>query len=103
MTRIKTKRLCALGHTYYKSSDCNSCPVCESKKPSGEIFLAKLAAPARRALQHHGLFTLSALAKVSEAEVLRLHGIGKTTLPVLREALKDAGLHFKTNADEKTK
>lgn len=95
MPAAKTIRRCPLGHEYTKSSDCNSCPVCERNNQPKAGFLAALAAPARRALQAHGLTTAQALANVSEAEVLALHGVGKTTLPVLRKALKEAGLNFK--------
>lgn len=31
----------------------------------------------------------------SEAEILELHGMGKTSIPKLKQALKSAGLKFK--------
>lgn len=57
--------------------------------------MATLAAPARRALQNANIFTLDTLSKYSEAELLKLHGIGKTTLPKLKAELEKAGLHFR--------
>jgi hypothetical protein len=45
-------------------------------------------------LIHAELSTLSELSKLSEKEVLRLHGVGPKTLPVLRQALHDAGMAF---------
>lgn len=57
-------------------------------------FLAGLSAPARRALQNNGIKTIKDLSKLTEEEVLQLHGIGKTAIPVLQKALKEKGLSF---------
>ena len=57
--------------------------------------MARLAAPARRALQNANIFTLDTLSKYSEAELLKLHGIGKTTIPKLKAELEKAGLDFR--------
>lgn len=90
-----TPRTCPQGHRYFKTSDCPTCPVCEkAKKPQAE-FLSVLAAPARRALENHGIKTLNKLSKFSEAELLELHGMGPGSLPKLRDELKKAGLSFK--------
>ena len=88
----KTKRLCARGHTYYKSSDCPTCPRCEAERKPAAGVLAGLSAPARRALERAGITTLARLARTSEAQLLALHGVGPTSLPVLRAKLADAGL-----------
>lgn len=58
-------------------------------------FLAKLSAPARRALEHQGITTLQDLAAYSEKEILKLHGVGPASLPVLRASLGGIGLAFK--------
>ena len=58
-------------------------------------FTAGLSAPARRALQNNGIKTLQQLSKHTEAEVLQLHGIGKTAIPILQKALNEKGLGFK--------
>ena len=54
-----------------------------------------LSKPALRALQNNGIKTLQQLAKHSEAEILKLHGIGKTAIPQLKKILKEKGLSFK--------
>ncbi len=90
-----TLRICDKGHRYYKSSDCPVCPVCEQeKKPQGG-FLSRLGAPARRALEHAGIGTVAALAQHTEKEILALHGIGPTSMPVLKAALDASGLTFR--------
>lgn len=58
-------------------------------------FMSGLAAPAVRALLGRKLTTLKKLSACSRAEVLGLHGIGKTAIPVLEKALKAAGLGFR--------
>lgn len=89
-----TLRTCFKGHQYYKSSDCPTCPTCVKDKKPVDGFLASLSAPARRALEHLGIRTLQQLSKYSEKELLKAHGFGPASLPVLRQALKDAGLGF---------
>ncbi len=59
-------------------------------------FLPQLSSPARRALQNNGIKSLQQIAKYTEAEILQLHGIGKTAIPVLQKALKEKRLSFKT-------
>jgi len=91
----KTLRTCINGHQYYKSSDCPVCPICamESKPAAG--FLSSLSAPARRALENNGIATLKQLSKLSEKEILQWHGIGPSSIPKLKTAMKEAGLDFK--------
>lgn len=94
-TANKTKRTCENGHTYYKTSDCSTCPICEQEtKPSDGQF-SKIAAPARRALQSKGITTASQLAKYSKKEVLSLHGMGKAALQTLEQILEENKLKFK--------
>ena len=64
----KSLRTCRKGHSYYKSSDCPVCPVCEKEKKPDEGLLAALAAPARRALEGAGIKTLLQLSRFSEKE-----------------------------------
>jgi len=56
--------------------------------------LPKVAAPARRVLQSAGITNLKQLTKMSEDEILQLHGMGQNALGKLREALKSKGLSF---------
>lgn len=89
----KTVRICDSGHQYYKSSDCPTCPICESERTPKSAFLVQLSAPARRAL----ISTLEELSKYSEKEILQLHGMGPASLPKLRDALATEGLAFKSS------
>ena len=73
-TSTKTLRTCKLGHTYYKSSKCPVCPICESQRKLENGFLSNLSAPARLALENNGIQTLEELAKFSKKEVLKFHG-----------------------------
>lgn len=93
-TGMKTLRTCANGHQYYKSSDCPTCPICEQQNKPADGFLSNLSAPARRALQNKGIITLQQLAQFSEADILKLHGMGPGSLPKLRSALAANGLSF---------
>jgi DNA-directed RNA polymerase alpha subunit len=92
---MKTLRVCDKGHPYYKSSDCNTCPVCENEHKPANQFLSLLSAPARRALENNNIITLEKLSKFSEAEILQLHGMGPSSLPKLRDALQEIGLSFR--------
>jgi predicted RecB family nuclease len=91
----KTLKTCQNGHSFYKSSDCPTCPICEEKRKPADSFLSVLGAPARRALENEGILTLQQLSAFSESEILRLHGIGKSSIPKLTVALNNAGLKFK--------
>lgn len=57
--------------------------------------MAGLSAPARRALEQAGIQSVKDLARHSEKEILQLHGMGPSSLPKLKEALKKQGLTFK--------
>jgi len=91
---MKNRRTCPNGHHFVKTSDCPSCPQCEAHRAPKDGWMAKLAAPARRALEHAGILTLAALAERGEKDLLALHGFGPSTLPILRKALDAAGLQF---------
>lgn len=56
--------------------------------------LPKIGAPATRALQNIGITELGQLTKVTEAELLQLHGFGPRALEILREALRERKLSF---------
>lgn len=92
---MKRLKICDKGHRFYKSSDCPTCPTCEKERKPNEGFLALLAAPARRALQHRGITTLQELSTYNEKEILQLHGMGPKSIPALRKALEEQGLSFK--------
>lgn len=95
-TTRKNLKTCSKGHKYYKSSDWPTCPFCEAERKPESGFLSKIVAPARRALESKGINTLTKLSKYRESQILELHGMGPSTLPKLKKALKEAGLSFKT-------
>ena len=90
----KNLRTCENGHNYYKSSDCPTCPICEAERKPKAGFLSLLSAPARRALENADITSLAKLSKYTEKDILKLHGIGKTTIPKLKEALVAENLTF---------
>jgi DNA-directed RNA polymerase alpha subunit len=59
-----------------------------------DSLLQKLAKPAQRAIQNEGITTLEQLSKYSEKEFLELHGIGKNTMLIVKQAMNDNGLSF---------
>ena len=95
MAQEKAKRICKHGHVFYKSSDCPTCPICEKLKEPASGFLALLSNPARNALLHYGIDTIEKLASYTEKEILKLHGIGKASLPAFKKALEENGMTFK--------
>ena len=91
-----TIRTCENGHTFEKSSDCPTCPVCEAERAPETGFLSTLSAPARGALEQEGIDTVRKLSQYRETEILDLHGVGPSSIPTLRTALEEQGLDFKT-------
>lgn len=94
METKKILKTCINGHKFYKSSDCNTCPICEKERKPKDDFLSLLVAPARRALERENIKSLTDLSKYNEKEILLLHGIGKSTIPKLKEMLTNEGLTF---------
>ncbi len=89
------KQTCKNGHSFTKSSDCPTCPICErERKPTGE-WMQTLSAPARRALENANIITLAKLATYNSAAILKLHGMGPASIPKLKKILSAAGLAFK--------
>jgi hypothetical protein len=74
--------------------------MAETKQAESD-FPAGLSQPALRALAGAGYVRLEQLAKVREADVLRLHGMGPKGIRLLRQALADKGLSFAGSAPEK--
>lgn len=85
-------KTCEKGHQFHKTSDCPVCPICEKNKEV--FFISKLSAPARRALENVGIDSLEKLATYSEKELLKLHGLGKTAIPILKQELANHDLNF---------
>lgn len=95
MTFGKSLRVCVNGHKYYKSSNCSSCPTCDKENKLDSGFLSKLSSPARNALVHKEIDTLQKLSTYTEKEILKIHGIGPASLPIMRTSLEEDGLSFK--------
>ncbi len=91
---VKHQRTCKKGHHYLKTSDCPVCPICEAQHKPETEFLTLFYAPARRALEAHGINTVEQLAGCSQKVVLSWHGVGKASLPTMQKALSEAGLTF---------
>ena len=91
----KDFKTCSKGHKYYKTSGRQVCPTCEKENKSGEGFLELLSAPAVRALKTQEISTVKKLTKFTEKEILDLHGIGKSTIPILIKILEKNNLSFK--------
>lgn len=58
-------------------------------------FLSMISAPARRALESQGIITLEQLSGYTAKDILKLHGMGPSTIPKLRTFLQEAGFSFK--------
>ncbi|WP_128545245.1 DNA-directed RNA polymerase subunit alpha C-terminal domain-containing protein [Larkinella soli] len=54
---------------------------------AAERPLPKVAKPAQRALAHAGITSLDQLTQFTEAELMQLHGMGKSTLRMLKASL----------------
>jgi hypothetical protein len=70
-------------------------PLSERDRAPNREFLSRLTAPARRALEREGIKTVRNLSRCTKRQILRLHRMGPSTLPRLKQALQEAGLTFK--------
>ena len=81
------ERICNNGHTYHKTSACPVCPICEKMRIPEADFLSLFAAPARRALESHGITSLEKLKQTPEKMLLSFHGFGPSSIKVVRDLL----------------
>lgn len=51
--------------------------------------------PAERAFSNAGYFQLEDFTKITEAELLKLHGVGPKAVGIIRNSLAEKGLTFK--------
>lgn len=89
------EKTCENGHTFFKTSACPTCPICENVRKPAEGFFSKLSAPARRALERENITSLEILSSWSEKELLQLHGLGPSSIPILEKALNEIGLYLR--------
>ena len=57
-------------------------------------FPEKIGKPATRALQGAGYIKLEQLTRLTEKDLLKLHGVGPKAIGILRLALEERGLSF---------
>jgi DNA-directed RNA polymerase alpha subunit len=55
---------------------------------------AKLPAPARRALTNAGYTRLEQFTRVSDDELMKLHGVGRKAIGLINDELHDKGWSF---------
>lgn len=60
-----------------------------------EDDLPKVGSPAQRALAAIGVTRLIQVTRLSEAQLLQLHGVGPKAIKILRIALEEKGLTFR--------
>jgi DNA-directed RNA polymerase alpha subunit len=66
-------------------------------------FPQSIGNPARNALDHAGYTKLRQLTGLTEADLLKLHGVGPKAVGILRETLKAMGMSFAPPAKSKGK
>jgi len=66
----------------------------QKKSDMNSDLPTELAKPAQRALERAGYLRLEQFTKLSEVEVMKLHGMGPKALEQIRRALNDKGLSF---------
>jgi DNA-directed RNA polymerase alpha subunit len=59
-----------------------------------ESDLPKTSKPANRELHNAGFYRLEQFTKVTESDILKIHGVGPKAVRILKEALKEKGLSF---------
>jgi hypothetical protein len=64
-------------------------------KNEGEWQNIGLSAPASRALINANLTKIEHLKRITEKQLLSLHGIGPSSLPIIRKAMKKYKVNFK--------
>ena len=77
------EKTCSKGHTFMKTSACLVCPICEQERTPIADFLTLFPAPARRALENHGITSIEKLATITESEILTFHGFGPKSIKIL--------------------
>ena len=64
-------------------------------KLDGEWKKIGLAAPARRALINAKLIKITDLKKITEKQLMALHGMGPSSLPIIKREMKKLKIKFK--------
>jgi hypothetical protein len=64
-------------------------------KNEGEWQNIGLPAPASRALINANLTKIEHLKRITEKQLLSLHGMGPSSLPIIKKAMKKCKVNFK--------
>ncbi len=99
-SRYNYSDYCVIRNAYLSHKDTAMKKANPSRRHMESDLPPELAAPARRALDRAGIVRLEQLARLSQAEVGQLHGIGPQALALLRRALGAKGLSFKVTATQ---
>jgi DNA-directed RNA polymerase alpha subunit len=87
-----------------KNNTTNSKAEARAEQPHSDATASDLptglAKPAQRALAGAGYARLEQFTRVSEAEIMKLHGMGPKALDQIRRALAARGLSFKEKRDD---
>ncbi|WP_075618586.1 hypothetical protein [Paenisporosarcina indica] len=63
-------------------------------KETPESELPKMSKPANRELHNAGFYKLEQFTKVTEPDILKIHGVGPKAVRILNDTLKEKGLSF---------
>lgn len=80
-----------------KEARCDPKAVAEFDYSALDPVFAELSRPAQRALLTNGIRTPKELARNTLDEVLKFHGIGASSVPILKRALRANGLKFRAD------
>ena len=69
----------------------------QDEQPKDHVLFT-LSAPARRALENNGITALEQLSKYSKKEVLKFHGMGKSSITKLEKLLSEKNMNFYVSA-----
>lgn len=61
---------------------------------NGHVLPPGIGSPAQRALAAAGITRLDQFTTISEAELLKLHGVGPKAIRIIKESLRENGLAF---------
>jgi DNA-directed RNA polymerase alpha subunit len=75
----------------------------KTPQQSNTDFPQSIGNPARNALEHAGYTKLRQLTRMTEADLLKLHGVGPKAVGILRETLKAKGMSFAPSTKPKGK
>jgi 3-methyladenine DNA glycosylase AlkD len=82
-------------YTKYESNE-EELDMTNETVPQSE--LPKMSKPANRELHNAGFYRLEQFTDVTEADILKIHGVGPKAVRILNEALNEKGLSFASSS-----